>query len=466
MEGAPHDRKELYKHKCLDLRFKFTEKLHVWAIGKVVYDLMCLKNSGYYWDISTDSYAEFKSNGQHQVPEDDQRPFEKDSHTGTNPYSDELTKLVWDCLRPLAPKRMDVARLKERTEAGMQTWDDQWYAGCEEEMPEDASNRGVDHPKLFYEHETLNDMPEGPELFRTVFGVYVQVRKAVEKEPDMRPWNPKFDREDPEFPPHTHQYMWDTAHSALGTKEKTAFQKEFRVVNGELRRKSEPGVGVMETDSSSSDDNNEGDGGTEDGGSGGVVTATPTKDQTATADNGASGMDHHNASSTTHEDTTMQDQNNPVPIDTALPADTVATTDAPAIAPTPAPGPVPTPAPAPVAPPANGPNAAVQTATQATQPNTTREPRMTAGLGIRKASIKTDDPSDSEYEIVVRELGGRNDKDGVHREVRRKSYYRLRPGRREDKRKLKRKNLKAKNFARQGRSKYNDARRRNGEDSE
>jgi len=350
-------------------------------------------------------------------------------------------------------------------------------------MPEVLTNRGVNHPRLFYEYKSIIDMPEGPEMFECGFGLYAGMRQEMEKNPDLRPWRPHFDRKDTNGE-YTYNQHWDELN---GTDQKKEFQKQFKVINGELRHISELGVAVMVSDSSSSNDDDDDNTNKNSEVGDGTENVSPVLQykQTSLADDAVNRVDDspmqdggtmHDDPTTqgdaiTQEDRTIQDdgtmqndassnQSQPT-AQTPDAATTTVPTDVPGNAPANATAIASTrpTVPPPAQPTTNTP--AANTAIQASQPTNVRKCQrpMTAGLGPHKASIKTDDPSDSEFEILVREL--RKDRES---NIRRSSYYRLKPGHKGNKTKLNWKNKrKAERFTKQGRSTYEDARRRNRE---
>lgn len=124
--------------RCSNYRFKLGEKVHVWAIGMIIYELMSLTDAEDYWNETAKSLDDFVQNLNKQIRDFDKIPFKKAADQ-VSPYSAALTDLVRMCLVPAQSMRMDVSQLRTRTRQGMQRHDNKWTDGCEDVDTESTS---------------------------------------------------------------------------------------------------------------------------------------------------------------------------------------------------------------------------------------------------------------------------------------------------------------------------------------
>lgn len=231
--------------------FKLDQKTHVWTIAKLVFDIMTLVEL--LWQESTPSYVQFLRNGQHNLENFDKIPFRKYTSDGVSPYSKELTDLLADCLRPLYAQRPDLAAVKHRTAAGMQSWDDKWYPGCEG-MSQDGEPQSTSHPKLFYRDHDICNMNEGTARLKANYSYLQMIQEDAIKNPDLGPLKPPFSRFD-RGANQSHWERWksewnqvDGAENEYAIPRRTNFQKEFKIVDNQLHRRSEAGMNEAESD--------------------------------------------------------------------------------------------------------------------------------------------------------------------------------------------------------------------------
>lgn len=229
--------------------FKLDQKTHVWTVAKLVFDIMTLVEL--FWQESTTSYVQFLRNGEHNLEDFNKVPFRKYASDGISPYSKELTDLLADCLRLLYAQRPDLASVKQRTAAGMQFWDDKWYPGCED-IPQDGGPQSTSHPKLFYRDHDICNMNEGTTKLKANYSYLQMIQEDAIKNPDLGPFQPPFSRYD-RGATQSHWERWvsewnETVENEYSIPRRTKFQKEFKVVDRELHRRSEFGMDDAESD--------------------------------------------------------------------------------------------------------------------------------------------------------------------------------------------------------------------------
>lgn len=143
--------------------FLFDKDAHVWAIGKVMYDLVSLAHDSDYWKASTINRSEFIRNRRQQIADFDWVPF-RHSQTARSPYTRQLTDLVAACLRPLRHDRIALTNLTTQTSRMMREWDGRYTRGCDDFDPANPpQSRDYSRPKLFYRNNDIVTMPRGPE---------------------------------------------------------------------------------------------------------------------------------------------------------------------------------------------------------------------------------------------------------------------------------------------------------------
>lgn len=265
-----------------EAKFRYDEKVHVWTIGKVMYDLMTLSDVGVYWQKSTVARDEFIANGNHQLRNFDHIPFQPYSQNQRSPYSAEMTNLVRDCLRPYWAERIDVAQMKSTTAAQMSQWDNKWVAGCEDAQPDEMNpDRDVTHPKLIYRQNEINNMPRGREHFCPIrtdshatadrieksFGEYYLVKNEIRHDPDWPELKPSWDSLTQRYVNINDRLMPETYHATWMRHQfdsRNNFREKYRVAaNGGLERRprdpNNPPRPGSDDDDDDDDDEDDGD---------------------------------------------------------------------------------------------------------------------------------------------------------------------------------------------------------------
>ena len=208
--------------------FQFLEKLHVWVIGKVVYDAATLHDE--FWGNATDRFSEFQQYGNKQMNDFSVDPFQNLHSTNRSPYSPELIRLITDCVNPNVHNRIDLNTLNIRTRNGMRLWDATWLPDCEDR---DVSTReNVDHPKLYYRANDINIMPEGNQPFLPNATDYDDMQEWAAYDPDWPALRLPFDRLDNNgVSPH----VLSNANTLTNPRIPNQVQQNHRVVNGQIQ---------------------------------------------------------------------------------------------------------------------------------------------------------------------------------------------------------------------------------------
>lgn len=256
--------------------FRYDEKLHVWTMGKVMYDLMTLSESSIYWRISTVDKQQFINNGKHQLPDFSSFPFGGLGPDGKPYYSTELTDLVRDCLRPFWIERIDVEEMKSRTALEMKKWDDKHVPGCEDMEPDAMDpQRDTTEPKLVYRENDIRKMPRGIERFVGVeiddwatpehvdagVSFYGYLRDEIRHDPDWVELKPEWDNDTARQVKENNGTRFVTHHETwAGRRGETKIQKRYQLTpGGGLRKRPTYWVGRDKTSSSEDDDNDDDD---------------------------------------------------------------------------------------------------------------------------------------------------------------------------------------------------------------
>jgi len=215
------------------MTYKLSQKVDVWAIGKLIYELMTLGESQEYWEDSTEEYDQYMDFGQHQIDNFHTKPFVKHSRTEASPYSRFLTDLVAHCMRPSIESRLNVEQLRGFTKGGIQLWD-HFYKTGDLNMPLAADEiRSTNHPRLFYQNNDINDMPPGAENFPDKFHEYARMRDCQLEHPDWPRLRSRL------VDPRTGEirgkdYRRTYSNGNKRTQAREDFGKEFKVVGGQV----------------------------------------------------------------------------------------------------------------------------------------------------------------------------------------------------------------------------------------
>ncbi|KAK5090744.1 hypothetical protein LTR05_000920 [Lithohypha guttulata] len=139
---------------------KLTEKMTIWSIGKVLFDLSCLGDAKHFDALKAKTAEEYKNNGDSTIRDWHRDPFaydhlmlvSSDPLKLRSPYTQELTNLIRSCMHVIPAQRPSVRALVYRTSQHLR-------AALSKSGP--VENEGsVAHQYLYFRGNEINHRPD------------------------------------------------------------------------------------------------------------------------------------------------------------------------------------------------------------------------------------------------------------------------------------------------------------------